>query len=51
MISLRGQKSIGDEMLSTPSGQTAALRTIWILDASGDTPRSVTAYPLEAPDD
>jgi len=47
MTSLHGQKYIVDGMLTTPSGQTALIRTVWIVDAGGETPRFVTAYPRE----
>ncbi len=47
MTSVHGQKYIVDGMLRTPSGQTALLRTVWIVDAGGHTPRLVTAYPRE----
>lgn len=47
MTSSHGQKYIVDGMLNTPSGQAALLRTVWIVDAGGETPRLVTAYPRE----
>jgi hypothetical protein len=47
MTSLHGQKYIVDGILQTPSGQTSLVRTVWIMDAGGDTPRLVTAYPRE----
>ncbi len=47
MTSLHGEKYIVDGVLRTPSGQTALVRTVWIVDAGGDTPRLVTAYPRE----
>jgi len=42
-----GVKYTVDGMVSTPSGRQVKLRTIWIVEAAGASPRFVTAYPLE----
>jgi hypothetical protein len=47
MTSPHGQKYIVDGMLVTPSGQLPLIRTVWVVDAGGDRPRLVTAYPIE----
>ena len=47
MTSRHGHKYIVDGVLVTPIGQTAIVRTVWIVDTGGDTPRLVTAYPRE----
>jgi hypothetical protein len=47
MNSLHGQKYIVDGILRAPDGLTALVRTIWIVDIGGDTPRFVRAYPRE----
>jgi len=47
MTSTHGHKYIVDGLLQAPSGRTAMVRTIWIVDAGGDVPRLVTAYPRE----
>jgi hypothetical protein len=47
MTSPHGQKYIVDGILRSPTGLTALVRTVWIVDADGDTPRLVTAYPRE----
>jgi hypothetical protein len=47
MNSLHGQKYIVDGILRAPDGLTALVRTVWIVDIGGDTPRFVTAYPRE----
>jgi hypothetical protein len=46
MTSPHGQKYIVDGMLVTPSGQLPFIRTVWVVDAGGDRPRLVTAYPI-----
>ena len=45
MTSLHGQKYIVEGALVTPSGQLPRIRTVWVVDAGGETPRLVTAYP------
>jgi len=41
-----GTKYVVDGLLSTPSGDEAAVRTVWIIeDSRPDAPRFVTAYP------
>lgn len=47
MTSPHGQKYIVDGILRTPSGGSTLIRTVWIVDAGGDIPRLVTAYPRE----
>lgn len=47
MTSPHGRKYIVDGSLKTPSGRTAKVRTVWIVDTGGDMPRLVTAYPRE----
>lgn len=47
MNSPHGQKYIVDGILRGPTGLTAVVRTVWIVDTGGDTPRLVTAYPQE----
>ena len=47
MNSPHGQKYIVDGILRGPTGLTAGVRTVWIVDTSGETPRLVTAYPQE----
>jgi hypothetical protein len=47
MTSTHGHKYIVDGLLQAPSGRTAMVRTVWIVDAGMDTPRLVTAYPKE----
>ncbi len=42
-----GQKYVLDGRMVTPSGKTAVVRTIWIVDRGLDRPRLVTAYPHE----
>ena len=43
--SAHGQKFIVDGELIGPTGRTAAVRTVWIVDLGEDAPRLVTAYP------
>lgn len=47
MTSSHGRKYIVDGLLQAPSGRTAMVRTVWIVDTGGDVPRLVTAYPRE----
>ncbi len=42
-----GRKYIVDGRIATPSGRKAGLRTVWIVDRGSESPRLVTAYPLE----
>jgi len=42
-----GQKYVLDGCLGSPSGRSATIRTIWIVDRGEDIPRLVTAYPHE----
>lgn len=45
--SVHGNKYIVDGRIETPSGRTANVRTVWIIDKAETTPRLVTAYPCE----
>lgn len=47
MTSIHGHKYIVDGLLQAPSGRTAMVRTVWIVDTGRDTPRLITAYPRE----
>lgn len=47
MTSVHGIKYIIDGSLVTPSGRTAMVRTVWIVEKDGRGPRLVTAYPQE----
>ena len=47
MESSHGIKYIVDGALSTPSGKSPTVRTIWIIDTGSEDPRLVTAYPCE----
>jgi hypothetical protein len=42
-----GTKYMVDGELETPNGDMIQVRTIWIIENDGDTPRFVTAYPAE----
>jgi hypothetical protein len=44
--SLHGAKYIVDGLLTSPTGQDALVRTVWIIDRGETTPRLVTAYPI-----
>jgi hypothetical protein len=46
METAHGKKDIVDGDIESPSGKSAWLRTIWIIDAATDFPRLVTAYPI-----
>lgn len=41
-----GIRYIVDGPLSTPSGRTPLVRTVWIIETGQTIPRFVTAYPL-----
>jgi hypothetical protein len=41
-----GVKYTVDGVVSTPSGRRVSLRTIWIVEQAGTSPRFVTAYPF-----
>ena len=43
-----GSRYIVDGMLESPDGRNPLVRTVWILDAGGETPRLVTAYPIRS---
>lgn len=47
MASSHGRKYVLDGEMETPSGKTAQVRTVWIIDAGFNAPRLVTAYPQE----
>jgi hypothetical protein len=40
-----GTKYVVDGTLTTPRGNTLRLRTVWIIEPGGGTPRFVTAHP------
>lgn len=40
-----GDKYVVDAILTTPTGQTREVRTVWIVDGGTTAPRLVTAYP------
>jgi hypothetical protein len=42
-----GTKYIIDGMIHSPSGGSAQVRTVWIVDLGDDVPRFVTASPRE----
>jgi hypothetical protein len=42
-----GVKFIIEGEIATPDGRSPLVRAVWIIDAGRDTPRFVTAYPLE----
>ncbi len=41
-----GTKYVVTGVISTPSGETVLLRTVWIIDRGDSRPRFVTAYPV-----
>ena len=43
--SLHGVKYIIDGLLTTPTGGSVKMRTVWIIDKGQERPRFVTAYP------
>jgi hypothetical protein len=45
-----GKKYIIEGELSTPDGRSPLVRIIWIVDSGKESPRLVTAYPLERED-
>jgi len=45
VISRHGQKYVVDGPITTPAGRMPIVRTVWIIDKGGDSPRFVTAYP------
>jgi hypothetical protein len=47
IVSAHGTKFVVDGVLRSPSGSEAIVRTVWIVDTGGGTPRLVTAYPGE----
>ena len=42
-----GTRYIIDGPIEAPDGRKPAIRTVWFLEPGADTPRFVTAYPLE----
>jgi hypothetical protein len=42
-----GNRYIVEGIMETPDGRTPKLRSVWFIDHGVDTPRFVTAYPLE----
>ncbi len=47
METSHGCKYIIDGRIVSPSGKNPAVRTVWIVDRGLESPRLVTAYPLE----
>lgn len=47
VVSPHGTKYVIDGSVKTPSGVVARIRTIWIIETGQETPRFVTAYPVE----
>ena len=47
METSHGRKYIIDGRIVSPSGKNPAVRTVWIVDRGLESPRLVTAYPLE----
>ena len=47
MESSHGIKYIVDGRMSTPSGKSPTVRTVWIVDKGNERPRLVTAYQCE----
>ena len=45
--SLHGIKYVVDGWLPTPDERQVMARTVWIIEINQETPRLVTAYPLE----
>ena len=45
LASAHGSKYIVDGAIDTPSGRSVTVRSVWIVDHEGLTPRLVTAYP------
>ena len=45
--SIHGLKYIVDGRIESPNGKSPFIRTVWIVDAGRETPRLVTAYPLD----
>lgn len=45
--SLHGTKFIVDGELETPKGVMIRVRTIWIIEKEADSPRFITAYPVD----
>jgi hypothetical protein len=43
----RGRHYSVEGKLTTPSGRTPMVRTVWALETNSDTPRFITAYPLK----
>ena len=41
-----GTKYVITGLISTPSGESVLLRTVWIIDQGDTRPRFVTAYPV-----
>jgi hypothetical protein len=47
IASSHGTKYIIDGSLKTPQGVVVRVRTVWISEAEQESPRFVTAYPIE----
>jgi hypothetical protein len=44
-----GTRYAVDGVLETPDGRNPHMRTVWMLEKGGTTPRLITAHPLEVP--
>lgn len=42
-----GTRYVVEGTIVTPSGRTPSIRSVWFVENNEDTPRFVTAYPLE----
>ena len=43
-----GARYVVEGIMATPDGRDPLVRTVWFVDTGAETPRFVTAYPLEA---
>jgi len=46
-----GRKFVVDGVMSTPSGKSPTVRTVWIMERGEDALRLITAYPHEGDED
>lgn len=44
-----GTRYVVEGALTAPDARSPNVRTVWFMDAKGNVPRFVTAYPLDAP--
>ena len=47
-VSPFGIRHIVEGEMETPDGRKPSIRSVWFVDADSETPRFVTAYPLDA---